>query len=171
MIPVLNTPRLRLRGPEPTDLHTSMELWRNPEVNRHITSAPQSREACWSRILRYIGHWHAMGYGYWVVERLSDNEFVGELGFGNGKRDITPPLTDDPEIGWVLTPTMHGQGYATEAATAALAWRDTTLPPGPTNCIISTHNSPSLRLAARLGFSVVTETHYHDHEIRVLKRP
>jgi RimJ/RimL family protein N-acetyltransferase len=148
-----------------------MELWSHPEVSRHITSAPQTREACWSRILRYIGHWQAMGYGYWIVERTSDNAFVGELGFGCGKREITPPLTNDPEIGWVLTPTMQGQGYATEAATTALTWRDTTLPPGPTNCIISPHNTQSLKLATRLGFSVVTETHYNDHEIRILKRP
>ena len=120
--------------------------------------------------MRYIGHWTWMGFGYWIVERRQDRAFVGELGFLSAKRDITPPLGDSPEIGWVLKTTMHHQGYATEAATAALAWRDTALPPGETVCIIQTHNAASLRLAGRLGFSVVTETTYNDHEIRILKR-
>ena len=24
-------------------------------------------EAVWARLLRYIGHWQALGYGYWAV--------------------------------------------------------------------------------------------------------
>ncbi len=171
MIPELITARLLLRAPRPDDLDNSTTLWSDPEVTRHITPAPQTREVVWRRLMHYIGHWTWMGFGYWIVERREDNQFVGELGFLSAKRDISPPLGDGPEIGWVLNPAMHRQGYATEAAQAALAWRETALPPGETVCIISTHNAPSLRLAARLGFAVVTETTYNSNDIRILRRP
>jgi RimJ/RimL family protein N-acetyltransferase len=170
MIPELSTPRLRLRAPVPSDLDSCLALWSDEAVVRHITGVPQSREAVWARLLRYAGHWAWLGFGYWIVERVADGAFVGEVGFLAAKRDIVPPLGDGPEMGWVLRAAMQGQGYAAEAAAAALAWRDAALP-GDTVCIISPHNAASLRLAGRLGFSVVTETRYHDHEVRILRRP
>jgi len=169
-IPELVTDRLRLRAPQPTDLDECVALRSDPDVIRYIGGVPQSREAVWARLMRYIGCWTWMGFGYWIIERRQDRAFVGELGFLAAKRDITPPLGDSPEIGWVLCKSMHGNGYATEAARAALAWRETALPPGETVCIISIQNAPSLRLAARLGFLVITETTYNESDIRVLSR-
>jgi GNAT superfamily N-acetyltransferase len=48
--------------------------------------------------------------------------FVGEVGFADFRRAITPALGDRPEAGWILSPSAHGRGFAREAMDAALGW-------------------------------------------------
>jgi RimJ/RimL family protein N-acetyltransferase len=59
------------------------------------------------RLLRYVGHWAVLGFGYWVVEEKASGEFVGETGFADYRREMKPSLDGAPEIGWVLTPRFH----------------------------------------------------------------
>lgn len=169
-IPELRSPRLRLRAPDLGDLPHCLALWRHESVYRHITGHPATQEEAWARLLRYRGHWTLLGYGFWVVESIDTGAYLGELGLSTYHRGISPELDAMPEIGWVLAPEAHGQGYGTEAARAALAWRDTALPPGPTFCIIAPENIPSLKLAARLGFVARERTEYHGHATVVLVR-
>lgn len=169
-IPTLLTSRLCLRAPALDDYENACTLWGDPNVMRQVGAGVFGREAVWGRLLRYVGHWNLLGFGFWVVERRSDDAFVGWVGFGDFHRDIDPPLGPDPEIGWMLTPPMHGQGLATEAARAALDWRDVTLPQGPTCCIIGIDNIASRRLAEKLGFVAKGEATYQGTQICVLER-
>ena len=61
-----------------------------------------------------------LDYGFWVVTDKVSGAFLGEVGFADFKRDLTPPL-GVPEIGWALMPHAHGKGLATEAVQAALS--------------------------------------------------
>ena len=126
--PTLLTPRLRLRPPTIDHFPQCLALWSDPAVTQYIGGAPHAGEQIWARLLRYIGHWQALGFGYWVVETIADNRFVGEVGFSDYRRDIEPRFDGTPEMGWVLSPSAQGQGFAGEATEAALAWRDATLP-------------------------------------------
>ena len=119
-VPTLETERLSMRGHTLADFDTMLRMWSDPEVTRFIGGRPQTEEECWARLLRYLGHWSLLGYGYWLVEEKSSGSFVGEAGFLNLRRDIQPPLGDGPEAGWVLSPAHHGKGYATEGARAFL---------------------------------------------------
>jgi len=166
----LQSDRLRLRAPTLDDFAHSYAMWSNPLVTRFIAGRPSTREEVWARLLRYIGHWHALDYGYWVVETAEAGDFVGEVGFGDYRRDIVPPLDGIPEIGWVLTPRAQGRGLAYEAARTALAWRDATLPPGETVCIVAPEHAPSLRIAEKLGFRVSGNAIYHGDATVVLHR-
>src|SRR5579871_4240440 len=148
-VPELRSERLRLRAPTLNDFVDSYAMWSDPLVTRFIGGRPSTKEEVWARLLRYIGHWHAMNYGYWVVETSESGAYVGEVGFGDYGRDIVPSLDGIPEIGWVLTPRAHGKGMASEAARTALAWRDTALPPGETVCIVAPEHAPSLRIAEK----------------------
>lgn len=65
-VPTLETERLILRGHGVDDFGDSAAMWAEPEVVRHIGGRPFTREESWSRLLRYIGHWSALGFGYWV---------------------------------------------------------------------------------------------------------
>ena len=152
------------------DFAESFAMWGNAEVTRFIGGKPSTSEEAWARLLRHIGHWRAMGYGYWVVETLDQGLYVGEVGFGNFRREMVPPLGDAPEAGWVLVPRAHGKGYAFEAASAALAWRDTALPSGETVCIINPEHTVSLRLADKLGFRNAVNGVYHGNTLRILRR-
>jgi RimJ/RimL family protein N-acetyltransferase len=55
------------------------------------------------------------------------------------------------EIGWALVPAARGQGYASEAAAAAIDWSFHHLGPDRIISIIDPRNVASQRVAERLG--------------------
>ena len=169
-VPVLETERLRLRGHRLDDFSALAAMWADPIVVRHTTGKPQTREEVWSRLLRYAGHWAMLGFGFWVVEDKSTSEFLGELGFLDFKREITPPLGSTPEIGWILASHAHGKGYGTEAVRAVIAWGEEHFGRVRTACLIHPENAASLRVAEKCGYREYTRTLYKDHEVILLER-
>ncbi|MBB3228926.1 RimJ/RimL family protein N-acetyltransferase [Luteibacter sp. Sphag1AF] len=166
----ITTQRLTLTPHELTDFDDSYSLFANEEVTRYITGRPGTREEAWSRLLRYIGHWHSLGFGYWVIRERDTGAFVGEMGFARYERIIEPSFEGIPEIGWALLPAMQGKGYAHEALSAALAWADEAWPERTTGCIISPANEPSIRLASRHGYQHITSTTYAGEDTLVFHR-
>ena len=160
-VPILETPRLRLRPHRVDDFPECARMWSDPHVTRHIRSTPFTAEETWSRLLRYIGHWTLLGFGYWVIEQQETGSFLGEVGFANYKRDITPSLEGMPEIGWALACHSHGKGFATEAVNASVAWADSYLRTKRTACIIAPENAASIRVAAKCGYREFERTTYH----------
>ena len=156
----LETDRLTMRPHVLEDYDDSFAMWSNPEVIRFIGGQPFTREEVWARLLRYVGHWTLLGFGYWVVREKASGRFVGEVGFANFRRQIEPPLDDMPEVGWALVPAFHGRGYATEAVSAALRWAGTQWPGADTACIIAPENTPSLRVAQKCGYVEWTRGSY-----------
>jgi RimJ/RimL family protein N-acetyltransferase len=169
-IPTLVTERLILRPHRLDDFGASAALWADPAVVRFIGGVPFNREQSWSRLLRYKGSWHFLGFGFWAVEERQSGDFVGEVGFLEGRRAMTPSIEGTLETGWVLSPSAHGKGYATEALTAVVAWGQARFPDQRMTCIIATENSASLRVAAKLGFDEVTRTTYNESAIALLER-
>lgn len=157
--PELQTDRLTLRCHAIDDFDDSLAMWSDPAVVRYIGGRPSSAEDVWSRLLRYVGLWPALGYGYWVVTERDSGRFVGEVGLADFRRDISPPI-DSPESGWALAPWAYGRGFATEALAAALSWSDTNLSTPRTLCMISDGNLASIRLAEKLGYSLMARTEY-----------
>lgn len=170
-IPALETARLRLRSHRPDDLGACAALWADPGVTRHITGRAMTREETWARLLRYAGHWAWLGFGYWAVEEQASGAYVGELGFADFKRESLPQLAGRPELGWALSPAVHGRGYATEALRAVLSWGDAHLPAAETVCIISPENLASLRVAAKLGYREVERMTRNGGETILFARP
>ena len=134
--PTLETPRLILRAHTLDDFSECAAMWASPIVTRHIGGRAFTAEESWSRLLRYAGHWRLLGFGYWAIVERGSTRFVGEVGFADFHRDITPSFDGAPEAGWVLAPWSYGQGFATEALGAATAWIDAALDPDRTVCII-----------------------------------
>jgi len=133
-VPILETERLILRGHGVDDFTPCSAMWADPRVPRHLRDKPFTAEETWSRLLRYVGHWAVLGFGYWVVAEKETGGFVGEVGFADYKREIEPPLEGTPEIGWVFACQAHGKGYATEVR-AATAWGDAHFGTARTACI------------------------------------
>ena len=159
LVPVLETPRLVLRGHRREDFDAVCAMWGDMEVARHISGKPSTREESWARMLRYGGLWNLVGLGYWAVAEKASGRFAGEVGFGMFQREIVPDYGDAPEAGWVLAPWAHGRGYATEAMQAALVWSDRQIRRA-TVSIIAPDNAPSIRIAERLGYAKYAEGTY-----------
>ena len=149
---MIETDRLLLRPHVADDFAASWAMWSDPLVYGHILPAPSTEQQAWSRILSYAGLWALTGFGYWAVEERSTGVFVGEIGFADFKRDITPSIRGLPEMGWVLTSAHHGKGYATEGVRAALAWADEHLRTERTVCLINPDNAASIRVAEKAGY-------------------
>jgi len=168
--PVLETERLRLRGYVAGDHDPVAAMLGDPEVMRFIGGEPLNRENAWRRMLALPALWQLLGFGYWIVERKGDRAVIGQVGFADFKRDMTPSIEGIPEAGWQFSRQVHGQGYAAEAMQAALAWADDALG-GEFAAIIDHGNEPSIRLARRLGFSSAEEAVYREAPILLFRRP
>lgn len=169
-IPVLETERLILREHREGDFQPFFEMWADESVVRYITGKAFTEEESWSRYLRNIGSWDALGFGFWAVEEKATRRFIGQIGYVEAYRAIAPPLKGVPEIGWSLTPDTHGKGYALEGARAAVAWGEKHFGGKPIRCIIDPGNVASLKLAEKLGFKEFARTVYKGDPILMLER-
>src|SRR5262249_28394032 len=148
-VPTIVTERLRLRGHREEDLDDCAAMWADPVVTRYIGGSPLSREEVWSRILRYVGHWALLGYGFSAVEERRGGAFVGGLGFADFRRDMSSSVLGLPEAGWVLATRYHGVGYATEAVRAIIAWGESHFGSPRSFCMIDPGNAASIRVAEK----------------------
>lgn len=113
---VIDTPRLRLRCWTEADRNAFAALNRDPEVMRDL-GGPLGREKSDAKLDRYAAAFERRGFDRLVVESRA-SEFLGYAG-------IIPsapahPLGPHVEVGWRLVRRAWGDGYATEAALAAL---------------------------------------------------
>jgi RimJ/RimL family protein N-acetyltransferase len=169
MIPTVKTDRLILRGHTVADYPDCAALWADPDVVKYLGTQPSTGEQAWARVLRYVGHWTLLGYGFWVITERATGRFAGEIGMADFKREIDPPLGDH-ETGWALAPWAHGRGFATEALRAVLAWADAKFPGTPTMCMIDPPNTASLRVAQKCGYVEQRRATYQGEDIVVLRR-
>lgn len=154
MIPTLETERLLLRAWKPEDFEAYARFMADADVMRYLTGEPMSRNDAWRNMATVVGHWMLRGYGMWAVERKSDHAFVGRVGLWNPEG--WPAL----EVGWTLGREYWGQGYATEAARAALDYAFFTQNVTRVVSVIAKGNAASQEVAVRLG-----ETRGEEREI------
>jgi RimJ/RimL family protein N-acetyltransferase len=168
--PVLETARLILRPFRQEDLDAQALTMGDPEVVRHLGGTPFSREDTWRRLLCAPGLWNLLGYGYWAVTARDGGHYLGQLGFADFKREMIPAIEGLPEMGWIFAPAAQGQGYATEAGLAALAWADDVLQAPEITAIIDAENAPSIRVAEKCGFNENEPATYRGEPILLFRR-
>jgi RimJ/RimL family protein N-acetyltransferase len=161
VVPEIETDRLRLRAHRVDDLDAALAMWSDPLVTRFIGGKPSGEQQTWSRILAYAGHWALLGFGYWALEEKTSGRFVGELGFAEFHREIDPAMRNAPELGWALASAVHGNGYATEAVRAAVAWADSRFGAARTVCLIDVENAASIRVAEKCGYRQFASTTFN----------
>ncbi|MEO8554133.1 MAG: GNAT family N-acetyltransferase [Kofleriaceae bacterium] len=147
---MLETARLILRDWREEDIPTFAAMCADPDVMRHFPRLLSYDEA--ATMARRIRTGLARdGWGLWAVEIKDGAPFIGFVGLT--KPDFRPNDEDVVEIGWRLAPTAWGQGYATEAARAALAFGFTTLALPQIVSFTVPANLPSQRVMERIGMT------------------
>jgi RimJ/RimL family protein N-acetyltransferase len=170
-VPELYTARLRLRPHVAQDFDACCAMWADPAVTRFIGGKPSTPQQTWSRLLTYIGHWAAMGFGYWAIELKSTGRFIGEIGFADFHREIAPAMRNAPEFGFALASPAHGNGYCSEAVRAVLAWGDAYLPSKRTVCMVNPANAASLHIVQKFGYRIFERGSYSGSPVLFLERP
>jgi RimJ/RimL family protein N-acetyltransferase len=167
--PVIETPRLRLRQHRLGDLAERIPLTTDPDFMRFVGGV-YDRQENWSRLLRYIGHWVAFGYGLFAVEERATGRYVGNVGLARFERDLGADFDSAPEGAWMIAQWATGLGYASEGMAAAIDWYQGTFGPSRMVCIIDPDNAASLRVAARIGFVPYRQGRNRGHDVVVLER-
>jgi RimJ/RimL family protein N-acetyltransferase len=171
VIPTIETERTLLRAHRPDDFEDYARMWAEPEVVRFIGGNARTRAESWIRILRHAGMWHMLGFGFWAIEEKASGRFIGEAGFHDVKRQMTPSIDGLPEAGWALVPDMHGRGLATEVVSAVLAWGDRALPGLRKVCVIEPAHHASIRVARKCGFGDPVEAQFEGQTLLLFERP
>jgi RimJ/RimL family protein N-acetyltransferase len=117
--PMLKTERLVLRRWRYSDREPFAAMNADPEVMEHFpaTLTPDESGALIDRI---EARFEEDGFGLWALEIAETGQFIGFTGLAvpGFKAHFTPAV----EIGWRLTRSSWGHGYAGEAARRALTF-------------------------------------------------
>ena len=113
---------------------------------------------------RMIAVWEATSFGLWAVERLDSGEFIGFVGLAAPSwiTDFTPCV----EVGWRLAASQWGNGFAPEAARAALAFgfEHVDLPNDEIVSFTTLQNVKSQRVMQKIGLRL-DPTREFDHPV------
>ena len=146
----METQRLRLRQWKAEDRETFRLMGSDPEVMRYFPARLSEKEAddLAQRISDLIDR---QGWGFWAVEIKETSTFIGMVGLHRQEKSSGIPETPFVEIGWRLARPYWGNGYASEAARAALRYAFDTLNCTKVFAFTACINKPSLRVMSKLG--------------------
>ena len=147
---IIETERLILREIDPErDFDAWAKTMANAETVRYLGAEPMNRAEAWRSMATVIGHWAIRGYGFFSLEHKDTHEWVGRVG------PWYPEGWPEPEIGWTISPDHLRQGFAFEAATAAIDYAYNTLGWSRMIHLILEGNQASIGLAKKLGSTLI----------------
>jgi RimJ/RimL family protein N-acetyltransferase len=161
----LQSERLTFRHYTDTDLDFLHSLLSDPEIVRYIGEGnTRDREGA-RGFLQWIYHTYSSGrdLGLMVLETKSTQTRIGHAGLVpqkiEGKTEI--------EIGYWISRDYWGSGYATEAAVTLLDYGRSQLDITRFIALIQPANTPSKRVADKLGMTIDSEILLKGQKVQV----
>jgi RimJ/RimL family protein N-acetyltransferase len=166
----IRTDRLLLRPWSLGDIPAAYSIYGAPEVSRWLCPAmsPVAGEAeLGSLLTAWIGQSEAtaMPQGRWAITDANSGEVVGGVALLP-----LPPVCDDLEIAWQISPAMWGRGYGSEAGHAVAHQAFGTGDITELFAVVRQYNSRGVAAARRVGMDWVGETDkYYDLTLQVYR--
>lgn len=162
-VPVLETERLVLRAHTRADWEDYRPILMSDRAQYMDGKLDQT--GAWACFASELASWLLDDIGYWTAARKSDDKAVAFVGI------LHPSVYPETELGWMTTEEGEGQGYACEAAEAALDWAFGSR--GLTTLVsyIDPRNTRSIALAERLGASRDNEANRPEQDDLVYRHP
>jgi RimJ/RimL family protein N-acetyltransferase len=158
----VRTERLELRRMQPGDLDALAEVFAVREVWQFPYGRGFTRAETGEFLDAQLRAWETNGFGLWIArERDRTLGFVG-LSVPLFLPEVLPAV----EVGWRLHPDAWGQGYASEAARAALREGFETLGLEEICSIPQSINPASYRVCERIGMAFAREVRIPANERR-----
>ncbi len=146
-LPLLETPRLRLRGWRDDDVEAWIGMNADERVREFFPDVA-SREESLNAAQRLRSAFERDGYGWWVLERKERPGFAGVIALQ--PIPFEAHFTPAHEIGWRLPVEAWGHGYASEGAAAAMRFAFEQLHLGEVVAITASINRRSRAVMERL---------------------
>lgn len=156
---ILTTQRLILREMSSADLDDIAALLGDEFVMRYYPR-PKTRSEAQDWIDWNQGLYRDHGFGLWTVMLRSTGEFVGDCGLTLQRVDDTEEI----EVGYHVRADLQGNGYATEAASAARDFARDRLGLHRLIAIINPANEPSQGVARKIGLKPEKQSTVHGRE-------
>jgi RimJ/RimL family protein N-acetyltransferase len=141
------TERLVLRPMTMDYLDEYVALRSEPAIARYLR--PSNRPALLERAKADQDRWNTQGYGPFAAVDRCTGKFRGRINLQQ-RADL-----DEIEIGWMFKREAWGQGLATEAVRAVIAWCFEVLDIKCVAAFIKPANENSHRVAHRLGMTLL----------------
>lgn len=162
VVPHLQTERLVLREYRREDFDAFAAHLANPVTSAHL--GPGDRHTAWRIFCSNAGLWLIHGAGWWAVEERRTGQLVGNVGaFFREESTVM-------ELGWNTYAGFGGQGFANEAAAAALNHALEIRREPKVRAVIASANESSLRVARRLGLTYEAETEIYGKAVGIYTR-
>lgn len=158
--PMIETSRLILRPWQKSDLPLFAEQNADPVVMQFLTGV-LTREESDAYVERAQRHLADNGFCKWAVEAPGISPFVGAVGLTRVRFEA--PFTPAVEVAWRLGRRYWGQGYATEAAAAAITDGFDRVGLKEIVAMTALGNTASMRVLERLGMTRSIEFNYPSH--------
>ncbi len=143
VVPVIETARLRLRGPKLADYAAYAGVFGSDRSR--FMGGPFTADAAFADFCQGVAGWMLRGAGMWTMTARDADAPLGWIYLWTEMGDA------EPELGWVLVPEAEGQGFASEAARAVLPHALHLYGASGFVSYIDAENDRSARLAVALG--------------------
>lgn len=159
---IFETERLKMREMDREDIHNLMRIFADPVAMQYYTSTfSEERAEAW--IDWNLNNYEKHKAGLWICELKETGEFAGQCG-------IVPQTVDgeqEMEIGYLFVREQWGKGFATEAAIGAKEYGFDKLGLKRLISMIYEPNTPSIRVAERVGMQFEKRTLIKGRETRI----
>jgi [ribosomal protein S5]-alanine N-acetyltransferase len=148
-LPVLETERLILRGPQAADWPAFRDY--RASERTAFTGGPLTEQKASEQFASFFGHWVMRGFGRLIAEDRATGHPLGHFGPMQWVDGAKVELT------WSLwTAEAEGRGIATEAARAMAGWAFGPLSLTSARAEVHRDNAASHAIARRLGGTPIT---------------
>jgi RimJ/RimL family protein N-acetyltransferase len=150
--PIVRVGELTLRPHRlaPADVSAWYELQSNPDVIRYLPWELRTREQSLQHLrdrTRHTRLWQADDFIALAIER--EGRMIGDV---SAHLRTVAPADRVVEVGWLISPSESGHGYATRAAEALIDYVFEVVRASRVVAVIHPQNTRSRALARRLGF-------------------